>query len=502
LAENILTLDIGSAIGMLRKAIRRVIGRWITGGVVTIDIDSTSIRLLQTKGRVVGKWASVPLEPDKVEEGVVSDQKALGAMVKQLMASSGIKARKILASLSGLYSVSRILPMSILPAGLATEEAVLEMAKEVMPLSLDKVYLSWQIIAAGEGERRVLIVGTPKDVVDSEVRALRKEGINPYILELKAVALTRAVSKEQALILNIEPSSFDIIVVVNGVPEIMRTISSQHEDLALEDRLERLAVNLELTVDFYNLYHSGAPLDPSTPLFITGQVSEEPTLKEKLQTRLEYPIEPLEPPLECPEGLPFSQYAVNIGLALRGMEPSENLGKGGYLPIDINLLPEIYRPWKPSAKQLYAFTFIIAATAVLFPLYQIASDAMATTANLQMKYAALNSLLEERKAEIKKREPLQKAISEHRTIVDMGGGFTEDLEVIKNEAGKIGIKLGAIAHEGKIITFECEADSYITFREYLTALEENGRFATPIPPPEGYPFTQKGTIKLEPKTSK
>ncbi|GAI24809.1 unnamed protein product, partial [marine sediment metagenome] len=127
-------------------------------------------------------------------------------------------------------------------------------------------------------------------------------------------------------------------------------------------------------------------------------------------------------PLKCPENLPISQYAVNIGLALRETVLSENLGEGSYSPLDINLLPQAYRPWKPSAKQIYLFGALIAIIALLLPLYQITSDTMGKTATLETKYTLLNNELERRKVEIANREPLQKAIAEYHTIIDMGGG--------------------------------------------------------------------------------
>lgn len=500
MAEDILRLDISSATRQLLKALRKMTGRWVTKEVVTLDADSTAIRLLETTGGKVKKWASIPLEAGEVEEGAVSEPPDLGTMVKQLMSSSGIKAKKVNVSLSGLYSISRILSMSNLPGGLTTEESVLAMAKEAMPLSEDRLYISWQTVTAGEGKQNALVVGVPREMIDSAMQSLRAAGINPSILELKAMALTRVVKKEQAIILNIEPASFDIIMAVNGVPEIMRTLPWQQDKLTEEDKAEHLALNLGLTVDFYNLRHPDAHLDPATPLFITGQMSEDATLGENLQARLGYPIEPLVPPLECPENLPISQYAVNIGLALRETVPSENLGEGSYSPLDINLLPQAYLPWKPSAKQIYLFGALIATIALLLPLYQITSDTMGKTAILETKYTLLNNELERRKVEIANREPLQKAIAEYHTIVDMGGGFTEDLGVIQDEADKLGAQVKSIAHAGKSITIICQADSYLTFRKYLTALEESGRFSTPIPPPEGYPYTKSGIIEVEPVT--
>lgn len=498
MAKDILNLDIGTATRRLLETIKRLVGKRIAAEVVTLDIDSTAIRILEATRGTVKKWASIPFEASKVEEEEVSDQPDLGAMVKQLMISSDIKTNKVNASISGLYSISRILPMSSLPAGLPTEEAVLEMAKETIPLPDDQLYLSWQTIAAGEGEQNALVMGIPRETIDDEVQALRAAGINPHILEPKAMALTRVVNKEQAIILNIEPSTFDIVMAVNGVPEIMRTIPWQPDKLTEEDKAEHLALTIELTVDFYNLHHPDAHLDPATPFFITGQTAKDSTLGEKLQARLGYPLEPLAPPLECPENLPIAQYAVNIGLALRETAPSESLREGGYSPLDINLLPSIYRPWKPSARQIYLLGVLIVIIALLFPLYQITADNMSKTARLEASYNVLNNKLEQMKAEIAKREPLKKAIAEYNTIVDMGGGFTEDLEVIRGEAEKLGVQVESAVHTGNSITIVCQADSYLTFRDYLTALEESGRFATPIPPPEGYPYTKAGTIDVEP----
>ena len=109
----------------------------------------------------------------------------------------------------------------------------------------------------------------------------------------------------------------------------------------------------------------------------------------------------------------------------------------------------------------------------------------------------LNTRLELTKAEIKKREPMQKAINEFRTIINREGSFTEDLEVIRREAENLGVQVSSIVHEGETIIVVCQADDYITFRAYKTILEASGRFTTPIPPPEGYPYTTGGTIKLE-----
>ncbi|MFC1988837.1 pilus assembly protein PilM [Chloroflexota bacterium] len=482
--------------------------------MVTLDISSTDIRIMEVTGGAITKWASYSLDPDIFEEGVVTDPQALGTAVKQIMASSGIIAKSITASISSLYSLSRIIIIPIPLEQSITEEAALEAAVEVMPLSEEELYFSWHVIAPGEGGQQVLVMGIPRDILDSEVQALNMIGINPHVLDLKTLALARAVSREQALILNIDTTSFDIIIIANGVAEILRTTAWQPKDLSLDEKAEHLTSALSLTVNFYNLQHSGHhPLDPATPLFITGQLSGDPALVEQLKDGVEYSVEPLAPPLEYPEHMPISQYAVNVGLALKftttprmnfnffrkRQETLDNSGERGSFIPDINLLPRFYKPWRPSAKQVYPVLAVVAVLGLIFPLYQVTTEAMSKTTALRLRYDAINNLLDLRKTELSNREPLLKTINDYYTIVNKGGGFIEDLETIRSLAGELNIEMTSISHEGSSISFTCQAPDYLVFRDFLDALEESGRFSSVTRPSEVFPYVKGGdiTIKLE-----
>jgi len=419
------------------------------------------------------------------------------------MKSSGINTGKVTASLSGLYSVNRTLSESNLPAGLTTQEAIIEVAQETIPVPADKLYLSWQTITAGAGEQGFFVLGIPREIVDGEMQALRAVGIKPRILELKAIALARLANEtQQAIILNMGLSSFDIVIVANGTPAVMRTIPWQQGELTVEDKAEHSAVNLELSAGYYNLNYPDSPLAPTTPLFITGEMSGDPILMEKLQARLEYQVEPLSPPLKCPEELPVSEYAVNIGLALRERALSRNPRRGGYLPLNLNLLPIIYRPWRPSSRQLVYFGVLILLIALLFPLFQATGETMDITASLHKRVSALNNDMHLRRIELKKREPLQGAINEYTNITNMGGNFTEDLRLINSEAGRLSVEVQSINHTGEEINVTCEANSYTAFRALCNALDESERFSLISRPPEQYGYISGGTITLEPLTGK
>ena len=500
--KSVLKLDLNTAINQFLKALSRVWARLLSGGVVTLDISRTHIRLMEARGGVVRRWADISYDPREIEPETVKGERALGAMVKKLMASSGIKASKVVASIDGLYTVSRIIPVANLPPAPTLEESVNDMAKEVMPVSMESIYFFWQSISTGEDEKQVFAVGVPRGVIDSKVRAMKHAGIAPNVLELKSIALSRAVNRERAIIFNIEPDSLDIVIVVQGVPEIMHSLAWQYEGLSGEDAVEYLATNFEMTVDFYNAHHIKLPFDVDNPLFITGQLSAEPDLVERLQERLAYKIEQLIPPLTCPPFLPVSQYAVNIGLAQRAEAALSGSSRqeAGMASFGMNLLPDAYRPWHPTAQQVYSAAVLVLAVALAFPLSQVSAEEMEKTRKLEMQNNILTNQLALKMLEIQNREPLQNAISEYGSVVKREGSFSEDIGFILAEAGRIGVDIGSLTNDGKNINITCQAEDYLDFRLYMTALADSGRFATPIPPPEGYPYTQGGSIKLTTRT--
>jgi Tfp pilus assembly PilM family ATPase len=219
--------------------------------VVTLEIDPSIIRIMETNDGKVIKWANLALDSTIAEEGIFPDPQALVAAIKQVVTSSGIEAKDVIASVSGLYSINRLLPRTSL-SGVINQETVMAMTQETVSIPIDDLYLTWQTIAVSEGEQSIFVLGVPRDIIDTEVRALKAAGIKPRLVEMKPVALARAVDRENALILSIELSSIDFVVVVESIPVVMRTMPWTQGDLTVEDIVEHLVVNLELTVGFYN----------------------------------------------------------------------------------------------------------------------------------------------------------------------------------------------------------------------------------------------------------
>jgi len=426
-------------------------------------------------------------------------QRALGRSVRQLMDSSGIKARNVVTSVSGLYSISRFVAAPADTTGRPMRQVIEEMAEDIMPVSRERIHLSWQTIDSGHGEPRVLMVGVPTGVIDSQARSLRAAGINPRLLELRAMALARLVDRETAITLNLDASALDVIVTIDGVPEAMRTVAWRPGVETAEDRAEQAAMAVTMTLGYFETYHPELVIEETTPILITGHLADDPAVVEALAERLDYPVEPLPAPVDCPPFMSFAEYAVNIGLALKASAaPGKRGGGGNRAAPDMNMLPAEFSPWRPNARQVAVGVGIAALLGLLFPAYQVTTGALADTRALELRLSTLEAELAKRQSVIQSRAPLQAAVNGYNRIVDLGGDFRQDLAAIYDGAAALGVSVTEVNHKGDAVSVKCEAGSYDAFQGYLDVLAASGRFATPIPPPPGYPQVTGGTISMTP----
>ena len=287
----------------------------LTKKTISLDITSDFIRLLQVKGGRVEKWACSPIEQGFVEDGIVTDPQKLGDVIKNFMKASTIEGKKVVASISGLYSISRIVNLPK-PNGHSSEEYMREMAADMVPLPPDEVYISCQMISSNDNSNKALFFGTPTNIIDAEIESLKSVNIKPCGLNLKSMALFKLVDKQQALLVNIESDCADVLLVADGLPQVVHTLRRGH-DIDLEEWINDIAVNIDQTVLFYNTRFQGKQLAIDIPFYLTGRLSEYSNVIERLEDLTGFTPDSLPVPLECPPNLPVNQYAVNIGLVMK-----------------------------------------------------------------------------------------------------------------------------------------------------------------------------------------
>ena len=293
--------------------------------VVTLYIDDTSIRLLVTSGRRIKKWAVLPLEPGLVKNAVVIKESEVAAKLKQLLKEHKVKAKKVIVGISGLHCLTRPFTLPQLPKAML-DEAVMREAKRTLPVPLEQLYILWRTIPSPPNKIQVFLVGIPCKTVDALLKMLRQARLKPYLVDIKPLALARVVKESTAIIVDVQPAEFDIVIMADGVPQPIRTIPFPDEALSWQEKLPMVRDELDKTIKFYNSNNSEKPLVSSVPVFVSGELTDEPELCQTLSDELGHPVLPLSSSMKCPDDLDPHHYMVNIGLALKKLSPGKDAG--------------------------------------------------------------------------------------------------------------------------------------------------------------------------------
>ena len=164
---------------------------------------------------------------------------------------------------------------------------------------------------------RVFALGVPKDILGPQLEAIRLAGVTLQSMDVKPLALVRAVGRGEALIADLEPETLDVIVVRGGVPATIRSVSLRREMERTDEKVQRLGEELGRAVKFYNDTHREDALQQSTPVFLTGSLAEAAASTGVAEASIGRPAQSPTPMLRYAPDLPLATFMVNIGLALK-----------------------------------------------------------------------------------------------------------------------------------------------------------------------------------------
>ena len=456
--------------------------KFLSKRTVTLNIESTELRLLVVRGKQVEEWSSVSLDPGVVKDGLILDLPAVSAAITQLITEQEIKEREIITALSGFQSVQRFPDLPKLAPQLL-EDALMREAKRTMPVPLEQLYLSWQVTGEHDDSQEIFLLGVPQNTMDAEVQCLRQSGITPRIMDLKPLALARMINRPEALVIDIETESCDILVISGGMPIIMRSLT-MHSYHSLARRVQSLVEEFERTLQFYESSHPNEPIGRNTPLFLTGGLASDSEVAQAVMAGVEYKVEPLVSPLDSPPDLPVAQFAVNIGLALKSVSYPRNAS----IP-DVNILPGIYRPHPLSTRQVLLVPGLLAGMALIFPLYQMATSATTDVYRAQVEYDTVAQQLQVRQRENQQVQQMEEAIAQveqardnlaaNLEVLNAGrSGVYSDLYMVAVDVLPPGARLVSTALRGGEFQLQGNAPSYEIALEYARALRETGEFTS------------------------
>jgi type IV pilus assembly protein PilM len=334
---------------------------------VGLDIGSGLIKLVAIShasgGPVLTKVAFTTVPSDAIVDGEVMDPAIVAESIKGLLASAGLKTKKVVTAIGGRDVIIKKIAMDRMKETEAREVIRWE-AEQHVPFDMDNVEIDFQILdPEGDGlQMTVLLVAAKRELVEHKMALLSDVGVQPSVIDVDAFALHNAfeINYPEAMrgvvgLVNIGHETTNINILDEGVPVLTRDIpvgtrrfkedlqrerglsadeadrllqgseESNALDPLLESRGEELAVGIERAAAF--LQSASRSAGGISRIFTTGGGARIPRLTKVLSDRLRIPVQLANPieKLQVADGV-FDAHSVDevapllmlpIGLALR-----------------------------------------------------------------------------------------------------------------------------------------------------------------------------------------
>jgi Tfp pilus assembly PilM family ATPase len=186
-----------------------------------------------------------------------------------------------------------------------------------MRVTEEENYLHGQALPTETDQIQIFVLAVPKEPLLDFMEVLRVAGVSPRALELKSLALMRAVNQKDAIIANGESNSIELVIEVDDVPVLIRSVFLGEEVVTQDYAVGRISDEIRRTVETYNESNMDNPLDPEVPIYLSGASAASVPFALNVAALTGRTVQPLEPPIHYPEDFPLAEFMVNVGLILK-----------------------------------------------------------------------------------------------------------------------------------------------------------------------------------------
>lgn len=174
--------------------------------VFGLDISDLSLKIIKLKKRGrfldLASFEEMSLKPGLIKKGQIKNEEKLSEVIRETVRKvrgEKLKTKYVIASLPEEESFLQVIQMPKINEE-DLRSAVIYEAENYIPLSIEEVYLDYQVISPllnHLDHLDVLIAAIPRKVVDPYLSVLKKAGLQPLALEIESLAIARALVKEE-----------------------------------------------------------------------------------------------------------------------------------------------------------------------------------------------------------------------------------------------------------------------------------------------------------------
>ncbi|MEK7141858.1 MAG: type IV pilus assembly protein PilM [Patescibacteria group bacterium] len=212
--------------------------------IIGLDIGSHSIKLVEIGRRkdeaVLLAAGSIPTPPKAILAVNPEDLESIATVVKKLWKETGAITKNVNIALPESQVFTRVIEVPQLSDRELTSAIKWE-AEQYIPLPLDQVTVDFTILReareTGTNKMEVLLVASPKTLVEKYVTILELAELTPVAVETEIIAAARSLirstgSVRTVMIVSLGAQTTDLAILRNGIFSFTRSISSGGEALS------------------------------------------------------------------------------------------------------------------------------------------------------------------------------------------------------------------------------------------------------------------------------
>lgn len=194
-----------------------------------LDIGTHSVKVVELarEGKNLRLVASgiAASPPGAIQSNSEKDLAKVSETIKKLVSDVKVSKKQVVFALPEQSVYTRLVAFPPLSEE-EVNSAIEWQAEGYIPIPKKDAVLDWEIVAKNDRNVQVLLVATPKALVDKYMKIVEDAGLNPVAVETELVALTRSIAPvgRTALIIDFGATSTDLAVAVNRQLMFARSI--------------------------------------------------------------------------------------------------------------------------------------------------------------------------------------------------------------------------------------------------------------------------------------
>ena len=204
----------------------------VSGDFFGLDIGTTAIRLVELRGsgtKSLVKYAYVPIEDKLSQSDSKADMQKVAKVVQQLVKQAGVATNNVAVGIPSSKVFTTVADIDNLGTNDLAKAIPLQ-ADSLIPTPLAESKIDWAVLGESPTDKtkqEVLLSSVPNKFIEERLDMLESVGLNVVAFEPDNLAMARALAINDTtpqLLLDVGHRSTDLVIVMNGVPHLTRSI--------------------------------------------------------------------------------------------------------------------------------------------------------------------------------------------------------------------------------------------------------------------------------------